>query len=134
MAGLENQCKARECENCCWNTFLGMDRGNFHLFHAALKQRGVQPQKQIYESFQMVQAFTTNTPGKPVVVYCEDHPHAADILVQMVRACPFLKDGDCELIGDHARPLGCERLVFDGDACRKIRSGSFTFIPLLSIE
>lgn len=134
MTNHENRCKARGCENCCWNPFLGMSFGNFALFQEALKQNGIPAQQQTYEGFQMVQALTTNTPGRTAVVFCDNHSQAADVLVQIIRMCPFLVDGNCELIDDPARPTGCEGIVFDGKACQRIRSGGYTYIPLVAIE
>lgn len=134
MGSQENLCKARGCEHCCWNTFLGMSSDNFTLFKTEVESRGVDVDLLSAESFRVIQALVTRSPGKKLVVYCEEHNQGAQILVQIVRDCVFLTDGNCDLINSPARPLGCEGVVFDGTACKRISSGKFTFISADTIE
>lgn len=134
MTNSENRCKARECDKCCWNTFLGMSFDNFDVFKRALEDKGVDVRPQSNESFKLIQGFRTTSRGNTVVCCSTEHDESADVLVQIIRKCPFLVDGDCELIDDSARPAGCNGIVFDGTACQRIRSGGFTFIPSVTIE
>lgn len=134
MRSAENLCKARECERCCWNVFLGMSSENFRLFSARLAENGIEADLQTYETFRSLQGLTTTSPGNTVVIYCTDHNQPADVLIQIFRKCVFLEEGNCVLIDDPSRPSGCEALVFDGKVCKKISSGGFSFIPSVAIE
>lgn len=133
MSNSENHCKTRGCERCCWNTFLEMRPNKFELFRQELEARGVVSEEETDDGFRIVQAFCTETSGNSVVVYCRDHP-TNNVRVQIIRVCPVLVNGGCGLIGDPARPSGCERLPFNGKECQQISSGGFTFIPAIDID
>jgi hypothetical protein len=88
--------------------FFGMNLENFRLFLAYCESTGAKIFENTPDAFQLVQALATDHPNEVTVSYCEDDRSGADVLVQIVGPCPALNDGSCDLIGQKARPTGCE--------------------------